>query len=326
MQRYRNESGSNPREINSSIRKTLPEDLAIFAPSARRCWACTQYLTCWPTERGLALGDLILVVREDVVHAAGMYVEFLTQVFRGHSGAFDVPSGETFSPRAVPLQVAARLGGFPESEVPGVSLQRVGLSPDTFQQVGAGVPGEFAVIFEHCYVIVDVPALLVGKTPVDKLGHDVQHLRDMAGGLREHLGGFYVYPRLVPVEYFSVIVGDVLGCFAFSQRGHDNLVAAGFNQLLAHVAHVSNVLNLVDLVALVFDDPANPVGHHVGTQVSDVGVAVHCRAAGVHADPVWFQGLDFFHYFSSGYYRFVASCSPLYPRSALNDLFQTGIF
>src|SRR3546814_14021744 len=49
-----------------------------------------------------ALGNLVLVMREDQVLAAGMDVEDLAQVLRRHGGAFDVPAWPPPAPRAVP--------------------------------------------------------------------------------------------------------------------------------------------------------------------------------------------------------------------------------
>jgi hypothetical protein len=44
-------------------------------------------------ERRAALRDLVLVVREDEVEAAGMDVEGLAELLGAHRRAFDVPSG-----------------------------------------------------------------------------------------------------------------------------------------------------------------------------------------------------------------------------------------
>src|SRR5213076_3453254 len=71
--------------------------------------------------RALALGDLVLVVRKDVVHRAGMDVEVLAQIFHAHRGALDVPAGPPLSPRRGPRRLA-RLGRLPQREVPDVFL------------------------------------------------------------------------------------------------------------------------------------------------------------------------------------------------------------
>jgi len=56
-----------------------------------------------PTEdrpRGsLALGDLILVMREYEIGATAVDVEILAEVFRGHCGALDMPAGPPVPPR-----------------------------------------------------------------------------------------------------------------------------------------------------------------------------------------------------------------------------------
>src|SRR5207237_2989962 len=51
----------------------------------------------------LRLRDLVLVVRELVVVAAGVYVEPLAKVLHGHRRTLDVPAAERRPPRAVPL-------------------------------------------------------------------------------------------------------------------------------------------------------------------------------------------------------------------------------
>ena len=49
-------------------------------------------------QRALRLGDLVLVVRELVVDAAGMDVDVFAQVLEAHRRALDVPSREAFAP------------------------------------------------------------------------------------------------------------------------------------------------------------------------------------------------------------------------------------
>ena len=60
----------------------------------------------------LALGDLIFVVREHEVFAAGVEVEAVAEIFHGHGGALDVPAGATGAERGIPGDFAG-LGCFP---------------------------------------------------------------------------------------------------------------------------------------------------------------------------------------------------------------------
>ena len=103
-----------------------------------------------------ALGYLVLVVGENVVHPAGMNVEPLAQIFGCHGGAFYVPTGKSLAPGTIPLHVPARFGALPQSEVPGVPLQRVGLYPHPFQQISADVAGQLTVVGKSANVEVDV--------------------------------------------------------------------------------------------------------------------------------------------------------------------------
>src|SRR5881628_403446 len=73
-----------------------------------------------PNERlaavGLALSDLVLVVRKNIVDASGVHVEGLAEILPAHRGAFDVPAWPSRAERAVPEGLAV-LSSLPESEV-----------------------------------------------------------------------------------------------------------------------------------------------------------------------------------------------------------------
>ena len=64
------------------------------------------------------------------------------------------------------------------------------------------------------------------------------------------MGGENVYSGFILVEPLSIKLGDVLDRFALLQSGQDHLIAAGFNQFLAHVADVGDVFYVVDLLTL----------------------------------------------------------------------------
>ena len=81
--------------------------------------------------RALGLRDLVFVVREDQVLAAGMDVEGLAEELRRHRRALDVPAGPAAAPRARPGRLASLLvlgrDRLPEREVHRVALARVDL-------------------------------------------------------------------------------------------------------------------------------------------------------------------------------------------------------
>mmetsp|Transcript_26406 Transcript_26406/g.82326 ORF Transcript_26406/g.82326 Transcript_26406/m.82326 type:complete len:207 (-) Transcript_26406:147-767(-) len=68
--------------------------------------------------RRLGLGDLVLVVREDEVDAAGVEVQRRPEVALRHRRALDVPARAAGAPRRVPGDLAVRiLARLPEREV-----------------------------------------------------------------------------------------------------------------------------------------------------------------------------------------------------------------
>jgi hypothetical protein len=55
-----------------------------------------------------ALGDLVLVMREDEVEAAAVDVDRLSEVALDHGRAFDVPAGAAPAPWAIPADHVRR--------------------------------------------------------------------------------------------------------------------------------------------------------------------------------------------------------------------------
>ena len=127
------------------------------------------------------------------------------------------------------------------------------------------------------------------------------------------MGGQDVDAFLIPPEAVGVELRDFGHGFTLGQGGEDHLVAAGFHQFLAHMPHVGDVFDVMDRAAVGGQDAAYPVGHQVGAEVADVGVAVHGGAAGVHRHPAGGDGPDFLNGFGQGIVdtqHAVTSCRP----------------
>jgi hypothetical protein len=195
-------------------------------------------------EGGLGLGDLVLVVGEDVVDAAGVEVDDLAEVTGGDGGALDVPAGEAVTPGAGPLEVAAGLGGLPEGEVALVALEGVRLDAAGGLKGLGLLVGELTVFGEAVDGKVDVAAGLVGMVRgAEALDHG-DHVGDGVRCAREDGGGEDVEGGLVAEEGVSVEGGDVLRGLARSAGGGDHLVLAAIEDVLAHVADVGDVLDV----------------------------------------------------------------------------------
>ena len=65
-----------------------------------------------------ALGDLVLVMGKEQVDAARVNIEIVAEMFLAHRGAFEMPTGTTFSPGRIPVVGAVFLAtGFPEDKI-----------------------------------------------------------------------------------------------------------------------------------------------------------------------------------------------------------------
>src|SRR5690349_17043780 len=91
----------------------------------------------WSADQRCGLGDLVLVVREDVVDAAGVHVEPVAEVAPRHRRALEVPTREPLAPALRgPFQRSARPSSLPEGEVGWVALVGLDLT---------AVPGSEAI-------------------------------------------------------------------------------------------------------------------------------------------------------------------------------------
>ena len=71
---------------------------------------------------GHGLGYLALVVRENEVHSATMYVELVAQILATHCRTFAVPTREALAPRTWPAHDVFGLGVLPQGEVGLITL------------------------------------------------------------------------------------------------------------------------------------------------------------------------------------------------------------
>ena len=233
-------------------------------------------------ERRLALGDLILMMGEDVVDAAGVDVDTRPQVLGRHRRALDMPAGEAVTPRAGPDQLPARLSRLPEGEVPLVPLERVGLHADSLLQAAADLAGQLAVLGEAVDGEVDVAARLVGELLLHERPRQLYHVLNGLAGAGEDVRGQDIELLLVFQECGGVEAGDLRRRLPFGQGGGDHLILAALQHLLSHVSHIGDVLNVAHAIAAGLQKASQPIGDQVGAEVADVGMAVHRGSTGVN--------------------------------------------
>ena len=137
--------------------------------------------------RGLGLGNLVLVVREDEVEPSAVDVEGLAEVLLAHRRALDVPPGTASPPRRVPRRLA-RLLGLPEREVEGLPLLLAGGDALARPQLVEVAPGKTGVPGPARDLEVDVPLGHVCHATVEQLLDEREDLRDDLGHARGHVG------------------------------------------------------------------------------------------------------------------------------------------
>ena len=105
------------------MRKKLFSDFDIFSLSTLRNPLCI-HRCAKPASVAARLRDLVLVMRELQVHAAGVNVEVRAEQLVGHRGAFDVPARAALAPRRGPMWLT-RLRLLPQHEVERIALRLV---------------------------------------------------------------------------------------------------------------------------------------------------------------------------------------------------------
>ena len=231
------------------------------------------------------LGDLVLVVGEDVVDAAGVDLEARPEVAQGHRRALEVPAREAVAPRARPAEDPALAGRLPEGEVGRVALVGLDLRSMARPQAVERVARQAAVVGERVDRVVEVAGRREVRMPERlELRRQGEHVGHVLGRPREHVRRQDVDQRLVLVEPRLVGVGDLGRRLGFEARGDQHPVLAAVEPLVAQVPDVRDVLHVEHRDPVVQERPPDEVGEEVAAQVADVRPAVDGGAAGVHPD------------------------------------------
>ncbi len=220
------------------------------------------------------------------VHAAAVYVEALAEIFLAHGRALEVPAGEAFTPGRGPVHDVFGRCFFPQREVGGIVFLLLSVK-------GAGGREQFvdisarelavtvvAVVFGH--IEVDRAVRYVGISALEYLLDIFYLLDDMARGMRldrggqhvESLHGFVIAGAVVlyHVHRFELLKARFLGNLVFALVG-----------IVLEVAYVGDVAHIAHLVAEVAQVAKQYVERDGRTGVAQVAVAIHCRAAHIHA-------------------------------------------
>ena len=209
------------------------------------------------------------------------------QVFRGHRGALDVPSGAPLAPRARPPPAVFALA-LPEGEVERISLRLRNLDALAGTQIVDVSMRELQVAREAPYGEADVP-------PLRGVGDVRVPLRDELFDERDDLGDVSRDARLVR----GIRAADraKLGVTGVAHPGRERqrLLVALTSTREDLVVDVRDVADDRDLEAARTEVPREDVGHGVGARVAGVREVVRRDPADVDARLAWnhrFESLE----------------------------------
>ena len=230
------------------------------------------------------LRNLVFVVREDQIDAAGVNIQRLAQVLDGHHGALDVPAGAAGADGGLPERLAF-LGRLPQREIAGVGLfVFVHVHARAGQVAAEIVVRELAVSGKGGNPEVDRTVAGVGVVPGAQALDGRHHVVDVLGGGDQALGALQPQRGAVLQERLGIDAG------VFRQRlvlGHG--IA---DDLVVHVGDVHDVVEAESAGAQPF---AQDVEEGEGAEVADMGVIVDRGAAGIHADGVVARRRELLH-------------------------------
>ena len=117
------------------------------------------------------------------------------------------------------------------------------------------IPGELPVAGKGADGVIDIVGVRrIGHTAVlERLGQ-LDHLGDVLGGAREHVGRQDVDERLVGVERRLIGIGDLGGRLVLESGLDQHPVLAAVELVLPQVPDVGDVLDVEDLEAVVQQD------------------------------------------------------------------------
>ena len=228
-------------------------------------------------DRSFGLGDLVLVVWELVVVAAGVDVEPLAEVLHRHRRALDMPAGEAVTPGTRPPEGPVGSGLLPEREILRVAL-RSGSTASSWRCPARSlierVARELPVARERRDVVVHGPVDLIGVALRDQRCDQIDHLVDVVRRPRVQVRTFDPHQISVLQERLGVLRCDLWCGETLVRLGELHLVASGVGDLVGHVSDVGDVHDPLDPLALVTEGAPDQVAEHERAHVPDVDVPV----------------------------------------------------
>ena len=253
------------RHLVALAARLLDHQVLDVKPEARKLSA----------RRPLALRNLVLVMREDQVDAAGVQIDRrLAEQPQRHRRALDVPTRTPGSDPRIPRGFTS-LGGFPDHEVPCVVLL-VLVAVDAGAVFDARViePCELAVLGECRDLEIDRPIAPVGVAALFERANRLPHRLDVLGIGRARilLDDLQSQHRRIP----EVGLDELIGVLAQRQPG----LLRFEDRAIVDIGEVHHVTNRE--AGVILQRSPQDIDCHEGAKVADVAAGVGRQAARIH--------------------------------------------
>ena len=257
----------------------------------------------------LALGDLVLVVGKDQVHAAAMDIDALTQELHAHGRAFDVPARSPGAPGGIPGGFAG-LEGLPQHEITeGFALVFIGIHGSAHLHALPIQMGQAPILGQARDAEVDAALPGVGQALGLQALNEPNHLGNVfrgpgqegEAGLRDGHGLQIVEEGLgiaTREGLHGLVTGRILGL-------QGQILLAIADDLVLHIRDVHAVAHLE---ARGLEGALEQILEQEGPQVADVGEVVDRGPTGVEGDHAGIQRIHGLHPPSEGVEEMDGAC------------------
>ncbi len=254
---------------------------------------------------GFGLGDFAFVVRKHQIHTAPVNIEGFAEVFGTHHGTFQMPSRKALTPRRVPAHEVFGRCLFPEGKIGRMLFFVLAFQSTIFaiactcDEVFADAPRKLSIrrihLLEALHIQVDRAIGFVGQALFEDFLGRFYLLQDMACGRRLY-GGRQHIELLHQLAVFERIGLYYLHRLFLFQLGFFRNFVFALIGIVHQMAYIGDIAHIAYLVAEVLEVAEEYIEYNGRTGIADMWVAIHGRAAYIHAYTRRSNGLEKFFF------------------------------
>ena len=255
-------------------------------PVFYRCFMITDGTLC----------NFTFMVRKKQVHTAAMNIKLCAQVFCGHGRAFNMPAGETHSPRAFPAHDVFRCGRFPQGKICKISFFFLPVQlTGCLQQIINDPSAKLAVIMRgriFFYIKVNRSIYLITISFTDNFFNHIYLLYNMAGS-----GWLYAWVYAIkfsesPMKKVGIFLHQFHGFQFFKQCFFAYFIFC-FTAFFFKMPGISYVAYIPHFIPFVHKVAKYHIKRNIRAGMAQMAFTTYCRAANIHACMAWCNGFKF---------------------------------